>query len=254
MKYPGDEPLSRLRSMHTPEAIRRRLQYGPRHHYVRDVVYGAVDGAVTTFAVVSGVAGARLSTEVVIVLGLVNLIADGFSMAAGNYLGTKAEQELREQARAMEEMHIRHIPEGEREEIRQIFAAKGFKGQDLERAVDIITSNPEQWVEVMLTEERGMAGRGPSPLKAAFSTFTAFLIVGFFPLAAFFYKWLLPEAGLNPFQVSAFVTGAAFFGVGALKSQFVGKHWFLAGLETLFVGGSAATLAYLVGVLLRGII
>jgi len=250
---PSDDSLEKLKSIHTPEAIRRRLQYGPKHSYLRDFIYGAIDGAVTTFAVVSGVAGARLSNDVVIILGLANLIADGFSMAVGNFLGTRAEQELREQARKEEEVHIQKIPEGEREEIRQIFAAKGFKGEDLERAVNIITSDPKLWIETMLQEEMGMPGTGPSPVKASLSTFIAFVIVGVLPLLAFFGKWISPQATFEPFLASAVITGLAFFIVGALKSRYVGKPWFLAGLETLFVGGAAASLAYFVGALLRGL-
>src|SRR6266567_4071120 len=78
---------------HSAEAIERRLAAGPRHNYLRDWIYGGIDGSVTTFAVVSGVAGARLSTWVILVMGFANLFADGFSMAASNFLGTKAEHE-----------------------------------------------------------------------------------------------------------------------------------------------------------------
>lgn len=252
MTTPPDKDFDQLRSEHTPEAIRRRLQYGPKHNYLRDFVYGAVDGAVTTFAVVSGVAGAHLSVHIVMILGLANLIADGFSMAVSNFLGTQAEHELRQQARKMEEQHIKKIPEGEREEVRQIFAAKGFKGEDLERAVNIITSNPNLWVETMLQEEMGISGKEPSAWQAALSTFSAFVIIGSFPLLSFFFHFIFPAVGFNPFYLSAIITGIAFFIVGALKGQFVGKPWLAAGLETFFVGGAAAFLAYLVGVLLRG--
>lgn len=249
----GDEPIEKLRSAHTPEAIRRRLQYGPKHSYLRDFVYGAIDGAVTTFAVVSGVAGARLSEYVIIILGLANLVADGFSMAVSNFLGTRTEQELREQARKEEEIHIQRIPEGEREEIRQIFAAKGFQGKDLERTVEIITSDVSRWIDTMLTEEFGIATVSPSPWKSAFFTFTAFILVGSIPLLAFIFQLFSPTLAMDPFPVSALMTGVAFFAVGAFKSQFVGRTWYLAGLETLLVGGSAATLAYFVGVVLRGL-
>ena len=113
-----------LEHSRAPEAIARRLKAKPTHSYLRDFVYGAIDGIVTTFAVVAGVAGARLSTAIVVILGLANLVADGFSMAVGNFLATQAERQLKDKARAMEQKHIETVPEGEKEEIRQIFSGK----------------------------------------------------------------------------------------------------------------------------------
>src|SRR5688572_12463591 len=82
-----------LHHQHTPEDIARRLLAGPRSSHIRDFIYGGIDGTVTTFAVVSGVVGAGLASETVIILGCANLLADGFSMAASNYLGTKTEHD-----------------------------------------------------------------------------------------------------------------------------------------------------------------
>lgn len=242
-----------LKHIHTKEAIRQRLAGGPRHSYLKDFVYGAIDGAVTTFAVVSGVAGAGLSSNIVIILGLANLIGDGFSMAVSNYLSTKADEQLREKARKMEHHHIETVPDGEREEIRQIFAAKGFTGKELEAAVKTITANKERWVDTMIQEEFGLVLQGPVPGRAALSTFVAFFIIGAIPLLAFIFKMFFPGAAFDPFFVSTILTGAAFFVVGALKGRFVDHPWYSSGLETLFVGGTAAFWAYLVGVMLKGI-
>ena len=85
--------------------------------------------------VISGVGMGAL----VIILGFANLLADGFSMALSNYLGTKSDPERVDQARQDEERHIAQVPEGEREEIRQIFAGKGFSGETLEKIVGVIT-------------------------------------------------------------------------------------------------------------------
>jgi len=235
---------------HSVEGIKHRLAAASHQGYLKDFIFGAIDGTVTTFAVVSSVAGAGLSTGIVIVMGFANLLADGFSMAAGNFTGTRAENQSMRRHRREEEEEIENHPHTEREEIRQIFAAKGFEGELLERAVEVITSDKTRWVDTMIQEEHGMSLQAPSGFKAAIATFFAFVTVGAIPLLSFFAN-LCGMSLENPFLVSCVLTGLAFFGIGSLKSRFVDQHWFGGGMETLGIGAFAAGLAYLAGFLLK---
>lgn len=241
--------LDDIEHAHSPEAIAARLKGGPEVSYLRDWVFGGIDGAVTTFAIVAGVAGASLSTNIILILGAANLLADGFSMAAGNYSGVKAERDDYRRLREMELRHIAATPEGEREEVRQIFAAKGFEGDDLKRAVSVITSCRERWVRVMLEEEHGAPKVERSAVKAGLVTFAAFFACGAVPLLPF-----LAGGADHALAVATLMTGAAFFGIGALKSRWSTAPWWLSGLETLAIGMIAAGVAYGVGALLKSVV
>jgi len=244
-----------LQDVHTPQAIRDRLDAGYQDSYLSDFIYGAIDGAVTTFAVVAGVAGAGLASYVVIILGVANLFADGFSMAISNFLGSRADSQLLEKARRTELLHIREFPEGEKEEIRQIFADKGFKNENLDKAVEIITADADRWIREMLHHEWGLQTDPKSPIHAALATFIAFVAIGSLPLLPFLWNGITsPYIDLNhPFAWSAVLTAIGFITTGALKSRFVEKHPVLEAAETFAVGGTAAALAYLIGILLQGI-
>jgi VIT1/CCC1 family predicted Fe2+/Mn2+ transporter len=249
----ASQTASSLRSDHTPDAIRARLGTDRGQSYLGDFVFGAIDGTVTTFAVVAGVAGAGLSNSVVIILGLANLFADGFSMAVGNFLATRTETQRRERARLEEERHVALVPDGEREEIRQIFAAKGFEGPDLDRAVEVITADRERWVETMMADELGFSAEPRAPLRAALVTIAAFVTVGALPLAVFLIDLALEGDIAKPFAWSAVLTGLAFAVIGALKARVLEQPVRRAMAETVAIGGAAAALAYAAGALLQNV-
>jgi vacuolar iron transporter family protein len=242
----SDRAAIPLEHGHSQEEIRQRLSSRPGESYLRDWVYGGIDGAVTTFAVAAGVAGASLSPQVVLILGFANLLADGFSMAVANYSGTKTEREQYERLLAIEYKHIAAVPEGEREEIRQIFEKMGFRGPDLEGAVDTICADKGRWARTMVLEEYGIAPLIRSPVKTALSTFAAFAVFGSIPLVPY-----LAGGGL---VASAVATSVAFLLIGSLKSRWSVRSAWRSGLETLVIGGIAAGLAYAAGHVLASLL
>lgn len=240
--------IEQLNRDHHPEVIRQRLQKVPKTQSISDAVLGGIDGCVTTFAVVSGAVGAGFPSSVAVILGFANLLADGFSMAISNYESNKAQQEYVDSIREMEEHHIDLVPDGEREEIRQIFRNKGFSGEVLESIVETLCDDRKLWVETMLAEEHGIRKDDSSPWISAGVTFAAFVMVGTVPLLPFLATSMQM---LQQFAISAGLAGVMFFLIGMLKSLFFGQPFFLSGLRTLLTGGTAAGLAYFTGYLLR---
>ena len=235
---------------HHPEMIRKRLSLGPKRQNISDAVLGGIDGCITTFAVVSGTVGAGFPSSVAAILGFANLFADGFSMAISNYESSKAEQEYFESIKQSEEKHIDEVPEGEREEIRQIFEAKGFEGEILETIVDTITADKRIWLETMLMEEHGLGKTTQQPAISAGVTFVAFVAVGAIPLMPYIVSSLEMS---QQFLMSAFLAGTMFFLIGMLKSLALAKPVFPSGVRTLLTGGAAAALAYFTAYFLREI-
>ena len=221
--------------------------------YLGEFVYGGIDGSVTTFAVVAGSAGANLESSIVLILGFANLIADGFAMSVGSYLSTKSEKENYEKHKALEYWEVDNLPEKEREEIREIYEAKGFEGEMLENIVDTITADKDRWVDVMMKEELEMIEETKSPFAMGGVTFLSFLLFGFIPLLIYVIDYLSPLEQ-NLFFIASVLTVFCFAAIGFLKSAVTSTARFRSILETLILGGAAATLAYFIGDFLEGLI
>jgi VIT1/CCC1 family predicted Fe2+/Mn2+ transporter len=241
---------------HTPEAIAasaREEHGGAGSQYIGYMVLGGLDGIITTFAVVSGVAGANLGANIVLILGLANLLADGFSMATGTYLSSKSEREYYEKERARESWEVQHFPDGERLELLAIYSKQGYPEADARRMVDVKSRDPKRWVDAMMVEELGLLPDDRTPLRSGLATFLAFVTAGSIPMMVYLVGLLTPISPGVAFPVSLAMSAVALFGLGAAKVVVTHRNPLRDGLETLVMGGLAALVAYVVGVLLSGI-
>lgn len=248
--------LSASGEAHSPEAIAGAMEQhgGTSHQYIGDMVYGGLDGIVTTFAVVSGVAGAGLGSGIILILGLANLLADGLSMAAGAYLSLKSEREYYDRERQREAWEVEHFPDGERAEMLALYKANGYSEEEAETLVGIQSQRQEQWVDVMMVEELGLLPDDRKPVMSAVATFGAFLMAGSVPLVTYLVGLFVSIDPDLAFTLSIVLSALALFGLGAAKVLVTERSWFRSGLEMLVVGGVAAGVAYLVGYLLQGLV
>lgn len=222
--------------------------------FLKSIVYGGLDGIITTFAVVSGVMGANLAVGIILVLGLANLVADGLSMAIGDFLSTKSEQEYEKKEVEREEKQLEKFPKEELADLYALYTKRGIGDEDAEKIVNILGDYPKSIVNVMLVEEIGICDEEKSPLKSGLVTFFAFIGFGFVPLAAFVFTLLVPgiEGGVQEtFTVAIIITGITLFILGAMKTKLTGRNFMKSGIETLLVGGAAAISAFLIGYLLN---
>ncbi len=208
--------------------------------YISDIVYGANDGIVTTFSIVSAVTGANLVPIVVLILGVANLLADGFSMAASDYLATTSQQKFRQSRIERIGLDIERNPVLQGQQLRAIYEHRGFEGETLEHMVEETKKNKNEWINAILSEEKIYAEEG-RPIVKAEITFVSFVFAGLLPLVP--YTFGLESA----LYVSIAITFAFLFVFGSLRSVVTRTQWWRNGLEMLAVGALAAGVAYYVG-------
>lgn len=233
---------------HSENSIFKRFQDD-----LGEFVYGGIDGSITTFAVVAGAVGANLDSSVILILGFANLFADGFSMSVGAYLSAKTENDNYQKHKNVEYWEIDNMPDVEREEVREIYRNKGFQGELLEQVVAVICSNRERWVDVMMKEELEMQENKRSPLRIGAVTFAAFLTIGLIPLLVYVWDFVADFPG-NTFLIACILTGAAFVGIGWLKTYVTQTSRWRGIAETLLLGIAAAAVSYYVGAFLEAIV
>lgn len=222
--------------------------------YFKEVIYGGIDGIVTTFAVVAGFSGAALSGDtatqlsflVVLLFGLANLFADGASMGLGNFLSVRSDQDLYKAAREKEGSELHQTPELEYEETVTILMLKGFSEEDARAMASIYRRNKEYWLDFMMNHELEMPDpRGEKAMINGLATFISFIIFGAIPLMPFVFMSSATPSVV--FKLSAVGTFLALILLGLLKWRVVGSKLWTSLLEVVLVGGVAATIAFFVG-------
>jgi VIT1/CCC1 family predicted Fe2+/Mn2+ transporter len=210
---------------------------------VRDFVFGFGDGINTSLGIAAGVGGADVSSNIIILAALVGMFTGAKAMAVQNYLAVKAQRELLRSEIAREEWEIENKPDIERQEIEEIYKAKGFSGEELEMIVNKITSDKKVWLDTMLTEELKlnieMLG---NPLKSAFRMFGAFLLGGILPIIPFFFLH-----GYVPLLIAVGISLSTSFAVGAVKSRLAKTSIVKGGLEMAGLGTGIALIGFGIG-------
>lgn len=242
------DPLLRQRTLDHMESELHGSKLGP---FIQDVVYGGNDGIVTTFAVVAGTVGADMPHYIVIVLGIANLIADGTSMATGAFLSLKSERDQYHKIRKEELEEIEQIPEIEREEIVIALEKKGFTGDDLERATDVITSDKDVWADTMMLDEHGLTLESTeNPLVHGLMTFVSFVCFGAIPLI----PYVIGIERANRFTFAIWSTFTALVILGLTRSIVTRERLLRGPIEIVSVGALGAIFAYGIGVLLKDVV
>eukprot|EP00301_Raphidiophrys_heterophryoidea_P024102 c7715_g1_i1.p1 GENE.c7715_g1_i1~~c7715_g1_i1.p1 ORF type:complete len:301 (-),score=82.11 c7715_g1_i1:457-1272(-) len=240
-----DVELSRLAHNRITSATEAHNKSGD---YIKSVIFGGLDGIVTTFAVVAGVAGAGLDNNVVIILGFANVIADGISMGLGDYLSEKAEMEFIQNEKRREEWEVQNYIEGEKKEMIDLYTGRGMTEEDATIVIDIMSKYQNIFVDTMLVEELGLLppDEDDSPAKKGFVTFLAFLIFGVIPLLTYAFGYKSNNKTLL-FAISVVMSAATLFILGLLKAKLSSQPLMRTGFMMLLNGGVAAASSYFVG-------
>ncbi|MER5944564.1 VIT1/CCC1 transporter family protein [Streptomyces sp. NPDC001904] len=209
--------------------------------WLRPAVFGAMDGLVSNFALMAGVAGGAVAQQTIIITGLSGLAAGAFSMAAGEYTSVASQRELVEAELDVERRELRKHPADEERELAELYISRGVEPELARQVAEQLSRDPEQALEIHAREELGIdPGDLPSPTVAAVSSFGAFALGALIPVL----PYLLGASDLWPAVVLALV---GLFACGAVVAKVTARSWWFSGLRQLALGGAAAGVTYLLG-------
>lgn len=223
--------------------------------YIKSAVYGGLDGIITTFATVTSVAGSGLPHSVILIIGLAHLVADGLSMGLGDMLSSQAEHDLVNHERKRETWEFENFPEGEMDEMIELYEKKGISSEDARAIVFTLAKYKEAFIDIMMVEELNLmpVDDDDSPLTGGLITFGSFMIFGVVPLLSYLVN-LIPGLRMSAdatLYLSCALTVITMFVLGAVKGSFVGQRWYVSGASMALNGSVAAYFGWVIGYLLQ---
>lgn len=211
---------------------------------IRDIILGGQDGLVNVLGLVLAVAGATGDVRSVIIAGLAGTFAESISMAAVAYTSQKAARDFYYKELAREKMEMRTMPQAERQEIVDLYRARGFKGKLLNQVVNKIVSDKKVWLDTMMREELKMSPEDYlNPVWDAWVVGLASVVGSLIPLMSFFF---VTDTKVGIFA-SLVVSALALFTTGALKARYTVGDWKRAGVEMMFIGMLSAIASFYIG-------
>jgi VIT1/CCC1 family predicted Fe2+/Mn2+ transporter len=236
--------MSEAANQATPEVVEYEPHVGTTRQYWRDIILGVNDGLVSTFLLVAGVVGGGLDASQVLLTAVAGAIAGATSMAAGEYLATKSQEEVFDSEIALERVHIQHFRQDEVAQLEGFFTEVGLEGPDLDSATALFSKDDEVLLNVMKVFEFGIADRERrSPyLAAAFSGFL--FLLGSLTSVIPFTLDVTPPQGLFG---AAVLTSIVLFVVGVAKTRVTKTRPIRAGLENLVIAGVGGAVAFAIG-------
>ena len=223
--------------------------HSPQGALIREVVFGMNDGLISTVGFVAGASGAIKDNHIVLLAALAALFAGTLSMAFGAYLSSKSQVEFFKKEVNRERREIEEYPESERQELFEIYGAKGFNESEVAMIVDRVTKDKNLWLDVMMKEELGLVQESfDNPWKIAGVMGISFISGAIIPVIPYFFM----KEG-NPIGFSIAFSLLALFCLGIGKARLANRSLLIGGIEILLIGSFCAVIGYLLGSLFSGI-
>ncbi len=211
--------------------------------YTKPIIFGALDGIITTFALITSGIGADISKTQILILGLAQIFADGFSMGFGEYLSSESERKYYDSEKKREYWECNNYLEGEKQEMIELYKQKGISLEDATLVVNILSKNIDSFVEIMMIEELQLTAvdSQKESIKNGIIMFLSFLFFGFIPLIPY-----ILNDNYYQFMISCILTGFLLFMIGVYSGIISSRNWYITGFKMLLQGSISAGLAFLV--------